>query len=83
MFREALPDARHLLDLFKAVNAVAGPIPMLPAPGRATIASIIYRLFYNLVRALLTLFIIAPLLSPIILLALQYCNIPFLGGAAA
>ena len=28
MFREALPDARHLLDLFKAVNAVAEPILM-------------------------------------------------------
>jgi len=28
MFRAAFPDARHLLDLFKAVSAVAEPILM-------------------------------------------------------
>ena len=28
MFRAAFPDARHLLDIFKAVNAVAEPIPI-------------------------------------------------------
>jgi len=53
--------------------AVAELILMLPIPGRATVAKIVYRLVYNLVRALLTLFIIAPLLLPITLLALQYC----------
>jgi len=84
MFREALPDARHLLeDVFKALNAVAGPIPMLPAPRKITIANIVYRLVYNLVRAPLMLPLIMPLLLPVILLALQYCNMPFLGGAAA
>ena len=28
MFRAAFPDARHLLDIFKGVNAVAEPILM-------------------------------------------------------
>jgi len=83
MFRAALPDARYPLDIFRAVNAFAEPIPMLPVPGRAVIASIVYRLFYNLMRFLLMLPLIMPLLLPVILLALQYCNIPFLGGAAA
>ena len=55
MFRAALPDARHLLDLFKAVNAVAELILMLPMPGRATMASILYRLVYNFMRVALTL----------------------------
>jgi hypothetical protein len=64
MFRAAFPDARHLLDLFKAVNAVAEPILMLPMPGRATMASILYRLVYNFMRVALTLPLI--MLLPII-----------------
>ena len=62
--------------------SVAELILMLPAPRKTTIANIVYRLVYNLVRALLMLPLIMPLL-PVILLALQYCNMPFLGGAAA
>ena len=50
--------------------AVAELILMLPIPGRAMVAKIVHCLVYNLVRALLTLFIIAPLLLPITLLAL-------------
>ena len=64
MFRAALPDARHLLDILKAVNAVAGLILMLPMPGRATMASIPYRLVYNFMRVALTLPLI--MLLPII-----------------
>ena len=55
MFRAALPDARHLLDLFKAVNAVAELILMLSVPGRATMTSILYRLVYNFMRVALML----------------------------
>ena len=65
------------------VRALRELILMLPAPGRATIASIVYRLIYNLMRALLMLPLIMPMLLPVILLAPQYCHIPFLGGAAA
>ena len=61
------------------VRALRELILMLPAPGRATIASIVYRLIYNFMRALLMLPLIMPLL-PVILLAPQYCHIPFLGG---
>jgi len=81
MFRAALPDARHLLDIFKAVNAVAELILMLPMPGRATMASILYRLVYNFMRVALTLPLI--MLLPIIFLALQYRHIALMGGAAA
>jgi len=63
--------------------SVAELILMLPVPGRAAIANIVYRLVYNFMRFLLMLPLIMPLLLPVILLALQYCNIPFLGGAAA
>jgi hypothetical protein len=83
MFRAAFPDARHLLDIFKAVNAVAGLILMLPMPRETTMANIVHRFVYNFVRVLLTLPLIMPLLLPVILLALQYYDIPFLGGAAA
>jgi len=62
--------------------SVAELILMLPVPGRAVIASIVYRLVYNLMRFLLMLPLIMSLL-PVILLALQYCNIPILGGAVA
>ena len=65
------------------VSALRELILMLPAPGRATIASIVYRLVYNLMRALLMLPLIMPMLLPVILLALQYCNMPLFGGAVA
>ena len=76
-------------SVIREVNGVAGDyaavaklILMLPVPGRVTIANVVYRLVYNFMRALLTLPLIMPLL-PVILLALQYCNMPFLGGVVA
>jgi len=83
MFRATFPDAEYLLDLFRAVNAVAEPILMQPMPRKTTMANILYRLVYNLMRVALMLFIIAPLLSPIIFLAPQYRHIALLGGATA
>jgi len=81
MFREVLPDARHLLDLFKGVNAVAEPILMLPMPRETTMANIVHHFVYNFVRVLLMLPLI--MLLPIIFLALQYRHIALMGGAAA
>ena len=63
--------------------SIAELILMLPAPGRAVIASIVYRLIYNFMRFLLMLPLIMPMLLPVILLALQYYNIPLFGGAVA
>ena len=63
---------REINGVAEDYAAVAELILMLPIPGRATVASIVYRLVYNLVRALLTLPLIMPLLLPIILLALYY-----------
>jgi len=71
---------REINGVAEDCAAVAELILMLPIPGRATVAKIVHRLVYNLVRALLTLFIIAPLLLPITLLALQYYLL--LSGAA-
>ena len=64
---------REINGVAEDYAAVAELILMLPMPGRAMIAKIVYRLVYNLVRVALTLSIIAPLLLPITLLALQYC----------
>ena len=73
---------RGICEVAEDYASVAELILMLPAPRKTTIASIVYRLVYSFVRALLMLPPIMPLL-PVILLAPQYCNMPFLGGAAA
>jgi len=74
---------REVNEVAEDYASVAELILMLPVPGRAVIASIVYRLVYNFMRALLMLPLIMPMLLPVILLALQYCNIPLFGGAAA
>jgi len=73
---------RGIDEVAEDYASVAELILMLPVPGRAVIASIVYRLIYNLVRALLMLPLIMPLL-PVILLVLQYYNMPLFGGAVA
>ena len=84
VLRELSPRSvvREIDEVAEDYASVAELILMLPVPGRAVIASIVYRLVYNLMRFLLMLPLIMSLL-PVILLALQYYNIPLFGGAAA
>ena len=83
LLRELSPRSvvRGIDEAARDYASIAGLILMLPAPRKTTIASIVYRLVYSFMRALLMLPLI--MLLPIIFLALQYRHIALMGGAAA